>query len=315
MLNYIVKRIAISVVVLLGIAFATFWMIHLVPGDPAKIELGQHATARSVANLEHKLGLDQSLGSQFITYLEDTFTGNLGNSIIFNSSVGELLSKRAEPSIILVLYSLLITLGVGIPMAVIAAVRRGGLTDNSIRLVSTFSYVMPPFWLGLMLALVFGLDLSVFPVSGYETGIGGILRTMTLPAITVALVLLVFVVRNLRSSLVEVLEGEYVEAARMRGFGEIRIVMKHAFRNSIIGTLTILGSLFGLVLGTMVVIENVFQVPGLGSLLIQAVEKRDYQLVQAIALLTGFVVVIISLLTDICHAVIDPRIRLSGSHG
>jgi ABC-type dipeptide/oligopeptide/nickel transport system permease component len=315
MLNYIIKRVGISIVVLLGIAVATFWMLHLVPGDPARIELGQHATPQAVAHLRHQLGLDQPLGQQFLNYLGDIFTGNLGKSIIFNSSVSELLSKRAEPSAILVGYGLLITMVLGVPMAVIAAVRKRGWEDNSIRLVSTFSFVMPPFWLGLMFALLFGLKLGWFPVSGYESGIDGILKTMTLPAITVALVLLVFVVRNLRSSLVEVLSSEYVEAARMRGFSEARIVFKHAFRNSIIGTVTILGSLFGLVLGVLVIIENVFQIPGIGTLLIQAVEKRDYQLVQALALVTGVVVVIVSLLTDVCHAVIDPRIRLSRSNG
>lgn len=315
MLTYIIKRVGVSIVVLLGIAFATFWMIHLVPGDPARIELGEHATPQAIAHLRHQLGLDQSLGQQFLTYLGNIFSGNLGHSIIFNSSVSELLSARAAPSAILVAYGLVITLVLGVPMAIIAAVRRGGVSDNAIRLISTFSFVMPAFWLGLMLSLIFGLKLGWFPVSGYEPGLEGILRTMTLPAITIGLVLLVFLVRNLRSALVEVLNSEYVEAARMRGFSETRVVFRHAFRNSVIGTVTILGSLFGLVLGVMVIIESVFQIPGIGTLLIQAVEKRDYQLVQALALVTGVVVVVVSLLTDVCHAVIDPRIRLSGSHG
>lgn len=315
MLTYVIKRIGISIVVLLGIAVATFWMIHLVPGDPVRIELGQHATPQAVAHLRHELGLNQPLGQQFIAYLGNIFTGNLGRSIIFNASVSELLAKRGGPSAILVGYGLLVTLVLGVPMAVVAAMRKGGVSDNAIRLTSTFSFVMPAFWLGLMLSLIFGLKLGWFPVSGYEPGIGGILRTMTLPAITIGLVLLVFLVRNLRSSLVEVLSGEYVEAARMRGFSETRIVFRHALRNSVIGTVTILGSLFGLVLGAMVIIESVFQLPGVGTLLIQAVERRDYELVQALAVVTGVVVVVVSLLTDIAHALIDPRIRLSGAHG
>jgi peptide/nickel transport system permease protein len=170
---------------------------------------------------------------------------------------------------------------------------------------------MPAFWLGLMLALIFGLDLGWFPVSGYSGGIGGLLRTLTLPALALGLALAAVVVRTLRSSLLEVLQTEYIEAARSRGLRELRVVGKHALRNSVMNTLTILTVNVGFLIGGTVVIEAVFQIPGLGSLLVEAVEKRDYQLVQALVLLAGAAVVLASLAADLVQAFLDPRVRLA----
>ena len=166
--------------------------------------------------------------------------------------------------------------------------------------------------IGLMLSLLLGYKLGWFPVSGYETGIGGILRTCTLPALTVGLGLLVIVVRNLRANLVTVLHSEYIEAARARGYSELRVVSKHAMRNSIVGLITILASLFGFIVGLLVLVESVFRIPGAGTLLVQAVSKRDYQLVQTLVFLSGAFVVIVGLLADFAYAWLDPRIRLAG---
>lgn len=315
MLSYIARRIAIAVVVLLGIAIVTFLMIHLIPGNPAVIVLGGHATPKAVAALEHEYGLDRPFGEQFFVFLQHTVTADLGKSIAFNAPVVEAITSRLAPTVILVSYGMLIALVAGVPLAIVAATRPGGTVDTAIRLVTTFSFAMPPFWLGLMLALVAGLKLEIFPVSGYETGFGGVLKTMTLPALTLGLALLVIVVRNLRASLVDVLQSDYIEAARARGFSETRIVLKHGLRNSVIGTITILGSLFGFLITTLVVVEAVFQIPGCGTLLVQAVQKRDYPVVQALALFSGVVVVTVGLCTDIAHAVLDPRIRLAGRRG
>jgi ABC-type dipeptide/oligopeptide/nickel transport system permease component len=312
LLSYLIRRIAISIVVLLGIASVTFLMIHLIPGDPVREILGAHATPETIARLRHRLGLDRSLGEQFAVFLKNTVTGDLGTSITFNAPASETIASRMEPTVILVAYGMLIAIVLGVPLAIVAAIRQGGVLDNAIRLVTTFSFAMPTFWLGLMFALVVAYGLGLFPVSGYQPGLGGALRSMTLPALTLGLSLLVMVVRNLRSSLVEVLNSDYVEAARMRGFSESRVIVKHALRNSVIGTITVLGSLFGLVIGVMLFAEAVFQIPGAGTLLIQAVQKRDYQLVQALALLSGVVVVVFGVAMDILHAVIDPRIRLAG---
>jgi peptide/nickel transport system permease protein len=312
MLIYLAKRIAVSIVVLLGIALGTFLIIHLVPGDPAKIQLGIHATPEAVEHLHKEWGLDKSWPEQFWLYLGNIVTFDFGNSTAFSSGVAELIGNRVGPSLILLVYGIFVSLLLGVPLAVVAALRQGGWLDNAIRILTTFTFAMPTFWLGLMLALLLGYELGLFPVSGYQTGIAGVLRTLTLPALTIGLGLLVVVVRNLRASLVTVLRSEYIEAARARGFGELRVVGKHAMRNSVIGTITILASIFGSLIGVMVLIENVFQIPGAGTLLVQAVQKRDYQLVQTLVFLGGAVVVLVGLATDIAHAWLDPRIRLQG---
>jgi ABC-type dipeptide/oligopeptide/nickel transport system permease component len=312
MLAYLVKRLMISIVVLLGIALGSFLMIHLIPGDPAKIQLGVHATPQAVAQLHHEWGLDRSWPEQFWLYLGNIVTFDFGQSTAFSSGVSELIGARVGPTAILLLYGIAIALVIGVPLAIFAALRQGGWIDNAIRVLTTFTFAMPPFWLGLMLALLLGFELKLFPVSGYESGFSGIFRTLTLPALTIGLGLLVIVVRNLRANLVTVLHSEYIEAARARGLSELRVVGKHAMRNSVIGTITILASLFGFLVGLMVLVESVFQIPGAGTLLVQAVAKRDYKLVQTLVFLSGAVVVIIGLLTDLAAAWLDPRIRLGG---
>jgi peptide/nickel transport system permease protein len=312
MLVYLVKRLIVSIVVLLGIALGTFLMIHLIPGDPAKIQLGVHATPEAVAQLHKEWGLDKSLPQQFWLYLGNIVTFNFGQSTAFSSGVTELVGTRIGPTAVVLLYGILIALVLGVPLAIWAALRQGGWIDNAIRVVTTFTFAMPPFWLGLMLSLLLGYKLGWFPVSGYETGISGILRTCTLPALTVGLGLLVIVVRNLRANLVTVLHSEYIEAARARGFSELRVVSKHAMRNSIVGLITILASLFGFIVGLLVLVESVFRIPGAGTLLVQAVAKRDYQLVQTLVFLSGAFVVIVGLLADFAYAWLDPRIRLAG---
>ncbi len=312
MLVYLVKRLIVSIVVLLGIALGTFLMIHLIPGDPAKIQLGVHATPEAVEQLHHKWGLDKSWPEQFWLYLGNIVTLNFGESTAFSSNIAELIGSRIGPTAAILIYGILIALVIGVPLAILAALRQGGVIDNAIRVVTTFTFAMPPFWLGLMLALLLGFELKWFPVSGYESGLSGILRTCTVPALTIGLGLLVVIVRNLRSSLVTVLHSEYIEAARARGYGEFRVVGRHAMKNSVVSTITILASLFGFLVGLLVLVENVFQIPGAGTLLVQAVSKRDYQLVQTLVFLSGAVVVVIGFLADVAYAWLDPRIRLSG---
>jgi ABC-type dipeptide/oligopeptide/nickel transport system permease component len=312
MLAYLVKRLMISIVVLLGIALGSFLMIHLIPGDPAKIQLGVHATPAAVEHLHHEWGLDRSWPEQFWLYLGNIVTFSFGESTAFSSNVSELIGNRIGATALLLVYGIAIALVIGVPLAIWAALRQGGWIDNAIRVLTTFTFAMPPFWLGLMLALLLGFELKLFPVSGYETGVSGFFRTLTVPALTIGLGLLVIVVRNLRANLVTVLHSEYIEAARARGLSEIRVVGKHAMRNSVIGTITILASLFGFLVGLMVLVESVFQIPGAGTLLVQAVSKRDYKLVQTLVFLSGAVVVVIGLLTDLAAAWLDPRIRLGG---
>jgi ABC-type dipeptide/oligopeptide/nickel transport system permease component len=311
MLTYILHRVALSIVVLFGLLVATFFIIHLVPGDPAMIILGGHATPQAIIDTRHKLGLDQSLLHQFWTYLTNMLQGKLGTALTINAPIGELIGQRITPSAIMIGYGMLIALVIGVPLAIVSALRPNGFVDNAIRLMTTFAFAMASFWLGLMLSLLLGLELKLFPVSGYESGFSGSIRTLTLPSLTLGLGLATVVVRTLRSSLLEVLQSEYIDAARSRGLSELRVIGKHALRNSIMNTVTILSVNVGFLIGGTLVLEQVFQIPGLGSLLLDAVQKRDYQLVQAIALLAGAAVVVAGLAADLIQAAIDPRIRLA----
>ncbi|HEY4277154.1 MAG TPA: ABC transporter permease [Conexibacter sp.] len=313
MLPYLLRRLAQSLVVLFGLAVVTFLIIHLVPGDPVQQMLGARATPHTVATVRLQLGLDRPLLAQFGSFVGDTVTGRFGDSITQSAPVGQLIGQRIAPSALLIAYGMLIALVIGVPLAIVAALRPNGFADNLIRVATTFSFAMPTFWLGLMLALLLGLELHVFPVSGYSGGIGGVLRTLTLPALTLGLSLSAIVVRTLRSSLLEVLQTEYIDAARARGLSERRVIGKHAMRNAVMGTITVLSVNLGFLIGGTVVIESVFQIPGLGSLLVQSVEHRDYQLVQTLALLAGATVVLVSLATDFLQAAIDPRIRLASA--
>jgi peptide/nickel transport system permease protein len=310
-LVYFLRRLALAAVVLLGLASATFLIIHLVPGDPVQLTLGNRATPQSIAVARQQLGLDRSLPVQFWTFLSNMVTGNLGYSLTQNAPVGEIVGQRIAPSALLIGYGLVVSLVIGVPLAIIAALRPNGVVDNGIRLVTTFAFAMPPFWLGLMLALIFGLWLKWFPVVGYSGGIGGVLRTLTLPALTLGLSLATIVVRTLRSSLLEVLQTEYIEAARSRGLSERRVIVRHALRNAVMATIAVMSVNIGFLIGGTVVIEAVFQIPGVGSLLLQSVQRRDYELVQALALLAGTAVVVISLATDLLQAAVDPRVRLA----
>lgn len=312
MLGYLTRRLAITVVVLLGLAVAAFLVIHLVPGDPVAEALGGRATPATIRQARHQLGLDRPLLVQLWNFIVNAVQGKFGTSLTFEVPVTQLIGSRIAPSVFLIGYGLIVAIVLGVPLAVIAALRPNGIVDHVVRVVATFAFAMPTFWLGLVLALLLGQDLGWFPVAGYRTGFGGLLSTLTIPALVLGLSLAVIIIRTLRSNLLEVLQSEYIEAARARGYSETRLVCKHAMRNAVIPTINILAVAVGYLIGGTVVIETVFQIPGIGSLLVQAVTRRDYELVQALALLAGSAVVLLNLATDLLQLVIDPRVRLAG---
>jgi ABC-type dipeptide/oligopeptide/nickel transport system permease component len=309
--DYILKRAATSLLVLFVLAAGSFFVIHLVPGDPVRQMLGSSATPESIERTRQELGLDQPLPRQFAGFIFKTFTGDFGESLPLQTPISTLISHRIMPSVLLIIYGVLVALVIGIPLAVMSALKPQSAVDNSVLVMTTFTFAMPQFWLGLVLALLFGLHLNIFPVSGYESGIGGALRTLTLPAITLGLSLTAMVVRTLRSRLLDVLGSEYIEAARARGLSEFRIVGKHAMRNAIMAMLTVLAVQIGFLIGGTVVIEHVFQIPGMGSLLLESILRRDYPLVQVIAVLSGAAVVLVGFAADLLLLVVDPRVRLA----
>jgi ABC-type dipeptide/oligopeptide/nickel transport system permease component len=311
MLKYITRRLLLSVLVLWSLATVTFVLVHLIPGNPVALALQGRVPVATVDRITREAGLYRPLLAQYVSYFNMLLHGNLGNSISLSRSVEYLVGQRIVPSLELISYGLLIAIVVGVPLAIISALQANKAVDHGTRLFTTFLFGMPTFWLGLMIALLFGLKLNWFPVSGYENGIAGGFKTLTLPALTLGLSLVVLVTRSLRFNLIQVLNSEYIEAARSRGISEWRILFKHSMRNAVMPTFTILSAVIGFLIGGTVVLEQVFQIPGLGSLLVNAVLADDYSLVQALALVAGALVVTVSLLTDLLQVALDPRVRLS----
>lgn len=310
MLRYVGIRLLQTVPVLVGITLASFFLIHLVPGDPARIQLGVRATAAQVSALKHQLGLDRPLLDQYLTFLGNAFRLRFGESLALHQAVGGVIRSKLGATALLMAYSLLVGLLLTVPLAVLAAVRRERASDHVIRIVGMTLYVMPVFWLGLLLSLVFGLELGWFPTGGYEHGLDGAVHSLTLPACTLGLVMAPLFLRSLRASLIQTLEMGFVEAARARGLAERRVLFRHVLRNASISTVTLVGLTIGALLSGIVVVENVFGIPGLGMLLVSSVSARDFPMVQGLVVVMAIAVVLINLLTDLAYAVIDPRVRL-----
>jgi ABC-type dipeptide/oligopeptide/nickel transport system permease component len=309
---YLLRRLGLAVLVLIGLMIGTFFIVHLVPGDPALLVLGPHASPAAIAQVRDQLNLNKPALDQFGLYFLHTIEGHFGQSFSLGLPVATVIGERIGPSAALIAYAMVLALLIGVPLAIAGALRPNSWLDNVLRVGTTFAFAMPGFWLGLMLALIFGLELHVFPVSGYQTGLGGILKSLFLPALTLGLPLATVVVRTLRSALLDVLGSDYIDAARSRGFSEVRIVTRHAMRNASMNTLTVLAVNVGFLIGGTLVVEQVFQIPGVGSLLYEAVEKRDYQVIQTVALLAGAAVVVASLAADLMQLALDPRVRVAG---
>ena len=309
MLNYLFRRLLLGLAQLLGLVIVVFLILQAVPGDPVRIMLGERVPAEYVETVRERLGLNEPMLTQLWTYLTKIVTGDLGESVSFGQSIQTLVASRMEPSAYLITYGLLLAVIFGGVLGVFAAVRSGTVADFTLRILATALLAMPAFWVGLVLALIFGIAWGLFPVSGYQPGLVGAFRTLTLPAIAIALSLVAVVLRTLRSSMKRVLDSEYIEAARARGYSENRVLARHALRNAVTPTISIVAVVVGFLIGGTAVIEQVFSIPGLGSLLVQAVERRDYPVVQAVALLAGTVVIVAGLVADLLQAALDPRVR------
>jgi peptide/nickel transport system permease protein len=309
-IGFLGRRLLHTVPVIVGITLASFVLIHLVPGDPIRIMLGGKATKEHIAEVSHTLKLDRPLPEQYLTFVGGATHGDLGESIILQRPVSGIVSERIGPSMFLLAYATLIGIVLALPLGIVSALRRNRPIDHGIRLLTLVAFAMPSFWLGLLLIRTFSLDLGLFPVSGYGSGFFGHVRALTLPALTVGLFLTSMLVRSLRASLLDVFSEEYVEAARARGLPESRIVLKHSLRNALIATLTVLAVNLGWLIGGAVVIEKVFDIPGLGQLLVDSIFTRDFPILQGLTLVFGLLVIAINLLSDVAYCVIDPRVRL-----
>jgi peptide/nickel transport system permease protein len=302
--RYLIRRILLTIPVLLGVATLVFSLIHLVPGDPAQAMLGEGASAKEVADLRTRLGLDRPLLEQYGRFMSGLVRGDLGTSFRTSQPVVSAIAERVPATVELALASMLVAMGVAIPLGIVAAVGRGTFADYSAMTVALLGISIPNFWLGPMLAIVFAVELGWLPVSGR----GG-WASLILPAISLGAALAAILARMTRASLLEELRELYVRAARARGVSKIRAILRHALRNSLIPLVTILGLQFGAVLTGAVITETIFAWPGVGRLLIQSISFRDYPLVQGCILLIAITYVTVNLITDLLYGVLDPRIR------
>jgi peptide/nickel transport system permease protein len=302
--HFLIRRVLLTIPVMLGVATLVFSLIHLVPGDPVQAMLGESASPVDIAELRGKLGLDRPLIVQYAAFLKGVATGDLGTSLRTNEPVAAAIAERLPATFELAMAAMAMAVVFAIPLGVIAATRAGTRIDHAATTLALVGISIPNFWLGPLLAIVFSVGLGWFPVSGRGTP-----AHLVLPAVTLAAPLAAVLARMTRASLLEELHELYVLAARARGVSRFRAVIKHALRNSLIPIVTVLGLQFGAVLTGAVITETIFAWPGVGRLLIQSISFRDYPLVQGCILLIAITYVSMNLLTDVVYGLLDPRIR------
>jgi peptide/nickel transport system permease protein len=303
-LRFLIRRVMLTIPVLLGVATLVFSLIHLVPGDPVQAMLGESASPADIAELRGKLGLDRPLIVQYVAFLKGAATADLGRSLRTDQPVAAAIAERLPATFELAMAAMAMAMLFALPLGIIAATRAGTRVDHAATTLALVGISIPNFWLGPLLGIVFSVELGWFPVSGRGTP-----AHLVLPAVTLAAPLAAVLARMTRASLLEELHEPYVLAARARGASRFRAVMKHAFRNSLIPIVTVLGLQFGAVLTGAVITETIFAWPGVGRLLIQSISFRDYPLVQGCILLIAITYVSMNLLTDLLYGLLDPRIR------
>jgi peptide/nickel transport system permease protein len=304
-LRYLVRRILLTIPVLLGVATLVFSLIHLVPGDPAQAMLGDGASPQDVAELRTSLGLDRPLLEQYVSFLRHAIAGDLGQSFRTGQPVTAMIVERMPATAELAIAAMVVALLIAIPLGVVAAVWRGTAVDYGAMTFALAGVSIPNFWLGPLLAIVFAVELGWLPVSGRGTP-----AHLILPAVSLGLALAAILARMTRASLLDELRELYVRAARARGVSRMIAVTMHALRNSMVPLLTIVALQFGAVLTGAVITETIFAWPGIGRLLIQSIGFRDYPMVQGCILLIAVTYVTVNLVTDLMYGVLDPRIRL-----
>jgi len=310
MATFLAKRAFQSILVLLIISLVAFALVQAIPGNPARLALGPRAPEQAVRLLEDRHHLNDSVLSQYWQFVSNAAQLQFGSSIRSQQPVGPMLLDRLAPTVLIIVYAAVISVVLAVVLGVWSAIRAGRPIDSATQVGGMFAVAMPPFWLALVLVLVFGVNLHVFATSGYESGPAGILRSLTLPAVTIACGLAPLLIRSVRSSVLENLGADYAVAARSRGIGRLRILLRHVLRNSLLSTVTILGSSLAFLVSGTVVVETVFAIPGIGSLSVNAVTNRDFPIVQALVLLFGTLTLLANLVTDLVYAWLDPRVRL-----
>ena len=302
--RYCAKRILSAIPLLLAISFFIFMYIHMIPGDPARMLAGMDATAEEVAVVREQLGLDQPLLTQYVDYMKGLFTGDLGNSIKNGATVMDTIAPRFKPTIMLTICSIVWATIIGVGLGIISAVCRGKAMDYIGMLIAISGISVPSFWLGLMLMQLFSVNLGWLPTSGLDSWKSYILPSLTLGAGTMAIL-----ARFTRSSMLESMREDYVRTARAKGLREFLVIMRHAFKNSLIQVVTVTGLQIGGLLSGSVLVETVFSIPGLGRLLVDSINYRDYKVVQALLMFFAVEYIVINLIVDLFYGVLNPKVR------
>jgi peptide/nickel transport system permease protein len=310
--TYVARRLLALIPVILVVATVAFVLIHLAPGDPASIIAGPDASPDDIARIQRQLGLDAPFHVQLFRWYGRLARGDLGQSIFLRRPVLEAIVDRAEPTILLTLYATLIAVTLGVPAGVVAARHHDGTADQALMAGALVGISIPNFLLGLLLILFFSVRLGWFPVAGYvplESGWLGTLRSLTLPAFALGVVQSALIARIARSAMLDVLREPFITAGRARGLSERAVVYKHALKNAMIPTITVIGISLAILISGSVIVEQVFNIPGLGRLIISAVLRRDYPVIQGVVLCIAGIYMLVNLAVDLSYVVFDPRIR------
>lgn len=303
MKRFLLQRLLLFLPTLLGAVSLVFVLIHLIPGDPVEVMLGETASAADKEALRRSLGFDRPLAAQYRAFLVNLVSGDLGRSLYEPASVGEIIRSRLPATLQLALCAMIAALLISFPLATLAAIRRGGWIDRAALTFSLLGLSLPNFWLGPLLMIVFSIELGWTPVSGR----GGF-DHLVLPAITLGLGMSAILVRILRASLLQVIHQDYVQTARAKGLPEKQIWLKHVLRNALLSVVTIMSLQFGGLLAGSLITETIFSWPGIGRLTVQAIQTRDYPLVQGCVLVIAISYVLINFATDLLYKLIDPRV-------
>jgi peptide/nickel transport system permease protein len=309
---YLIRRIIGMLIVIFLVLTVAFVIVRLAPGDPAALMLGPDATPEDVVQLRERLGLDRPILTQYLTFIGNALQGDLGQSIFFKQSVLKTLAQRAEPTIFLSLFSLLFALVIAVPIGIYAAYRRGSFLDQSSISLAMLAASVPSFWTGLLFQRYIATELGWFPASGYGGPDADFLDRMQhliLPSIVLGIVNSALILRFTRASMLDILGEDYVRTARSKGMSERRVIMRHALKNAAIPIITVVGLTFSLLVSGAVVTERVFNIPGMGNLVISAVLRRDYPVIQGTLIVVAGLYVLINLITDLLYLLVDKRVK------
>lgn len=314
MTTYVARRILLAIPTLFVMLTAIFVLVRLVPGDAASVILGDQASAASLAALRERLGLDQPVGVQYLAFIGKVLTGDLGQSLSSGRSVIQEVLLVLPSTIELTVAAILIGLVFGLPLGVAAALTRNGWVDYVSRVVSLVGLSFPAFVSGILMLIVFAIQLGWFPVLGSTSGNASLterLRTLALPALNLGIIMTAYVMRVTRAAMLNVLTEDYIRTARAKGVGRAQLVMRHALRNSLIPIITVVGLYFGTLIGNSVLTEIIFNRPGLGKLIIGALNARDYTLLQGLMIIFAICVIVVNTVTDLAYGLVDPRVKYS----